>query len=53
MQPNKKTSSCLQELSCPQLQEKLGLEIMKDYCWGMTALYGIDSLLSPVFRSYS
>lgn len=31
MQPNKKTTFCLQELSCPQLQEKLGLEIMKDY----------------------
>ena len=41
MQPNKKTSSCLQELSCPQLQEKLSLEIMKDY-WGLVALYGMD-----------
>lgn len=52
MQPNKKTSSCLQELSCPQLQEKLSLEIMKDY-WGLVALYGMDPLSSPVFCSYS
>ena len=51
MQPNKKTSSCLQELSCPQLQEKPSLEIMKDY-WGLVALYGMDSLSSLVFRSY-
>lgn len=52
MQPNKKTSSCLQELSCPQLQEKPSFEIMKDY-WGLVALYGMDPLSSPVFCLYS
>lgn len=51
MQPNKKTSSCLQELSCPQLQEKLSLEIMKDY-WGL-AMYGNtdESTIEPSFST--